>query len=1112
MNEHAKHKTATSKAVFRPNLSRMLKTFVIVLFEFAVFASAVAAQSVNVKLTLNNPTVADVIERLHRQTGYEFSYDAGILSEKLTDVSVDARNERIETVLSQVFGKSGITFRILNNRVFLKSNKKSEMQMSTLANTTQQPGARKISGTINDNKGEPIIGATIVEKGNPSTGTISDTDGNFTLQVAHDAVLQITYVGYEPQEINTAGRNTFRIVLQEDTKTLDELVVVGYGTMRKRDLTGSVAQLSPDAFKEQPVLNTTSALQGRIAGVNISNTSGAPGGEVKIRIRGSNSVNNDNAPLIVLDGVAMGSLGLQDINPYDIASINVLKDASATAVYGARGANGVVLIATKAGKSDMVNVDFKSYLSYNTPIRKYSLMSASEYANYANLLSENKAFPNGFSAAGTNWQNMIFNEEKWTQNYQLSVTGGNKQMRYYVSGFYQSQPGTLLNSKMNKGGLRSNLDFRITDKLSSSVSIYLDRAYRLNTGGLGSKGNAVMASLVWDPTSPVYVDNNSENGYIRHVLSPIWSNPYMLLKESLTENFGSAGFVNGKITYQFTDNLKLDVNAGLDAYINRNGSVSNDWVSQGNMKSGQSYGESYTLQNSNMLTYQKAFDKHDITLTGLFENTRNETRRFGANGSELSSLTNGYDNLGLNKTQSISSNYSNWGILSYMARAAYNYDNRYLLTATVRRDGSSKFQGKNKWGTFPSFGLGWNLGNEAFLKVLDIFDVLKIRAGWGVTGNQNITPYGTLGLLSPGLYSYGTTNAQTAYMAGDPQAPGLKWETSVQTNIGLDLGFLDNALNITFDYYNKDTRDLLLYTKINMYDGGGNLLKNIGKVNNKGFEAVVSYDVIRSKDFNWKADFNMSYNKNEVKDLGGDDIILRNHIGGGLITTQIQAIKVGEPLGSFYLIPWEGIYQQDDAVLGYKTGDNKYTDVSGNQSIGYEDRVISGSAMPKVTLGFDNTFSYKNLDLNIMIQGAYGHKIFNATYAATAVPTSDVMYPTLKDALNYWTEQNRSARFANPVSATNKQYIESTQFLQDAGFTRIKNISLGYTLPKSLTKNYGIKLFVSGQNLFTFTKYKGFDPENSSTSSSSDADAGIDLGAYPTPKTITLGINVYFNK
>lgn len=1112
MNEHVEHRTTNPIAVFRPNLSRMLKTFVIVLFEFAVFASAVAAQSVNVKLTLNNPTVADVIERLHRQTGYEFSYDAGILSGKLTDVSVDARNERIETVLSQVFGKSDITFRVLNNRVFLKSNKKSEMQMSTLANTTQQPGTRKISGTINDNKGEPIIGATIVEKGNPSIGTISDTDGNFTLQVVHNAVLQITYVGYETQEINTAGRNTFHIVLQEDTKTLDELVVVGYGTMRKRDLTGSVVQLSPDAFKEQPVLNTTSALQGRIAGVNISNTSGAPGGEVKIRIRGSNSVNNDNAPLIVLDGVAMGSLGLQDINPYDIASINVLKDASATAVYGARGANGVVLITTKAGKSDMVNVDFKSYLSYNTPIRKYSLMSASEYANYANLLSENKAFPNGFSAAGTNWQNMIFNEEKWTQNYQLSVTGGNKQMRYYVSGFYQSQPGTLLNSKMNKGGLRSNLDFRITDKLSSSVSIYLDRAYRLNTGGLGSKGNAVMSSLVWDPASPVYVDNNPENGYVRHVLSPIWSNPYMLLKESLTENFGSAGFVNGKITYQFTDNLKLDVNAGLDAYINRNGSVSNDWVSQGNMKSGQSYGESYTLQNSNMLTYQKAFDKHDITLTGLFENTRNETRGFGANGSELSSLTNGYDNLGLNKTQSISSNYSNWGILSYMARAAYNYDNRYLLTATVRRDGSSKFQGKNKWGTFPSFGLGWNLGNEAFLKVLDIFDVLKIRAGWGVTGNQNITPYGTLGLLSPGLYSYGTTNAQTAYMAGDPQAPGLKWETSVQTNIGLDLGFLDNALNITFDYYNKDTRDLLLYTKINMYDGGGNLLKNIGKVNNKGFEAVVSYDVIRSKDFNWRADFNMSYNKNEVKDLGGDDIILRNHIGGGLITTQIQAIKVGEPLGSFYLIPWEGIYQQDDAVLGYKTGDNKYIDVSGNQSIGYEDRVISGSAMPKVTLGFDNTFSYKNLDLNIMIQGAYGHKIFNATYAATAVPTSDVMYPTLKDALNYWTEQNRSARFANPVSATNKQYIESTQFLQDAGFTRIKNISLGYTLPKSLTKNYGIKLFVSGQNLFTFTKYKGFDPENSSTSSSSDADAGIDLGAYPTPKTITLGINVYFNK
>lgn len=971
----------------------------------------------------------------------------------------------------------------------------------------------KVSGTISDEMGSPLPGASITIRGT-SKGVSSDFDGNYQIEANENDVLVFSFVGFESQTRKVTGGSKnliINILLKEDAQQLGDVVVVGYGTQRKSDLTGSVAQVKSDAFKNQPVLNTSSALQGRVAGVSISNSSGAPGGDVKIRIRGANSVNNDNAPLIVLDGVAMGSLGLQDINPYDIASIDVLKDASATAVYGSRGANGVLLISTKTGKTDMLSIDFKTYTSYTQPIRKYDLMSGQEYATHANLLSGGVAFPSGYKNAETNWQDLMFNTECFTKNYQLSVTGGNKTIRYYVSGFYQDQPGTLLNTYMNRGGLRSNLDFRISEKLSASVNIYLERSKSFNTTDNGSKGNPVMASLTWDPTSEIYVNGNSFNGYIRNVNSPIFPNPYMVLKERLSEQFKTAGFVNAKATYRFNEYIKFDTNISLDGYMNRLGSVDNSWISPSTMRSSQSYYESYSIQNSNFITYQQKINKHDLGAVLLFETTQNQNRNFNANGSGLVTLSNGYDNLGLNSTQGIASGFTNGGLVSYMARVTYGYDSRYLLTATVRRDGSSKFQGSRKWGIFPSFSLGWNITNESFMQNQNLFNNLKLRAGWGGTGNQNIAAYSTLGTLNQGLYSFGTSSAKQVYMIGNPSNPLLKWETSYQTNIGLDMSFLNGDLTLGIDFYNKNTKDLLLDTKINNYDGGGSKKENIGKVNNKGIEVALGYSMQTENGLGWSSNFNLAYNKNKVVDLGGDEMIFRPRIGGAWMGAEVQVIKVGEPLGSFYLIPWDGIHQQDNATLGAKAGDNKYIDTSGNNSIGYEDRVVLGSAMPKFTIGFDNTFTYKNFDFNILIQGAYGHKILNTTYAATAIPTSDVAYPTLREVLDYWTPQNTDAKWASPTS-TAKSYMASSQFLQSGNFTRLKNISIGYTLPKTITKDYGVKLYVSAQNLLTFTNYKGYDPENSSTPSSSDADAGIDMGAYPSNRTFTLGLNITFGK
>jgi TonB-linked SusC/RagA family outer membrane protein len=969
--------------------------------------------------------------------------------------------------------------------------------------------AQTVSGIVKSAEGA-LAGASVVVKGT-TTATTTGNNGNFSINAPQKATLVISFAGYETQEVKLTGSSSITVLLQQSDKQLGDVVVIGYGTQKRRDLTGAVSTLSASAYKDQPVLNAASALQGRVAGVAVTNTSGAPGGGVKIRIRGANSVNGSNSPLYVVDGIALSSTGLQDININDIESMEVLKDASATAVYGSRGANGVIIITTKSGKSGAAKIDYNGFVSLNKPMKQYDLMDAVTYAKTANVVAGATVFanPESFAGKGTDWQSKMF-DNALTQSHQLSLASGTDKAKYYVSGFYINQQGLLINSSQQRFGLRSNIDVKINNKLSFGLGMYLARNNSRNTGDIGGKGNPVMAALTWAPTEQVY-DDAENTQYNRNGVSPIWVNPYMTIRERNGAGFTNIGVFNGKMRYAITDWLSLTVNAGLDMYNSKGAYLNNNWISPGNMGAGQSSSDGYTFQNSNVLAYHQVFHKHDLSATAVLENLATKNSNFSASGSGLSSTSNEYYNLGLNASQGISSGYSNSSLLSYMGRIAYAFDNKYLLTATVRRDGSSKFQGtNNKWGTFPSASIGWKLSEESFIKDLNVFSTLKIRAGWGMTGSQAIGSYSTLGLLSTILYSYGTRTLYQGYTLGNPPTPDVKWETSKQTDIGLDIGFFGNRLNLTADYYNKRTEDLLLYTRIQNYDGGGSLLKNIGSVSNKGVELMLDAAIVKGKNFNWNSSFNIAFNKNKVLSLGADSILFRGIIGSGLINTNIQAIKVGQPMGAFYLIPWNGIYQADNKDMNFSAGDNNYTDVSGNKSIGYEDRVIVGNATPKYTWGFNNNFLYKNLELNIFIQGSQGASVFNATYAATANPTSDVYYPTLADAANYWTPENTSAPWANPASKTSRRYIESTQFLQDGSYARLKNISLSYTLPKTLLKSFSAQLYISGQNLATITKYKGYDPEATSTSSASDADGGIDLGAYPSPKTFTAGIRLGF--
>ncbi len=950
-----------------------------------------------------------------------------------------------------------------------------------------------------------LEGVTVQVKGT-NQATQTNKEGSFQISVPASAVLLFSYVGFATQEITVGNQTNIQVRLQSNSQNLQDVVVVGYGTQRKANVTGSIATISADAYKDQPVTNVSSALQGRASGIAVNSASGAPGGVVKIRIRGANSINSSNDPLFVVDGVALGSVSFQDINVNDIESMEVLKDASATAIYGSRGANGVIMITTKSGKAGKMTVDLNTFLSANK-IKKYDLLGPTGYAQQANHISGADVITN--PGPGTDWQDQVF-QTGITQNYQLSVAGGTDKSRYYLSGYYVNQSGLIVNTSQQKIALRSNIDSKLSNRVSIGLNLFLTNIQSLNNGDLGSKANPVVSSLAWAPTEPVY-DDPATGAYNRYAISPIGPNPYMIAKESNYNGKSNTAVVNAKLKWDITDWLNFSTNFGVDANFYRSAYLNNEWINQTNISSGQGASDNYTLQNSNILTFHKIFnDIHNVSVTGVYEQTSNKYSGFNADGGGLTSTAYGYYALQLNAQQGIRSDYTNWGLQSFLGRVTYTLKDRYLLSATYRADGSSKFQStKNKWGYFPSVSAGWKLSEEDFIKNLNTFSNLKLRGSWGITGNQAIAPYSTLGLLTGQQYSYGTGTSYQGFTLGNPPNPNLKWETTKQWDIGIDAGLLAGRVNITADYFSKTTEDLLLQKTIPDYDGGGSQWVNLGQVTNKGFEFSVNAMPIRSSNFNWSTTLNLTSYKSKVVSLGGQDIIYVGYPGAGLINTSIQVVKTGSPLGEFYLIPWEGVYKEDDPTLGFKAGDNKYRDVDGNKSIGYEDRVTSGNAMPNFQFGFNNDLSYKDFSMNIFIQGSQGNKIFNGTYAAIAAPSSDIKYPTLAESANYWTKSNTNSEWADPASKTGRSYIESTHYLQSGSYVRLKNISLSYNLNRRWVKFADIRLTVSAQNAITLTKYKGFDPE-ADTMGNSDIAAGIDLGAYPNPRTFTIGLNARF--
>ncbi|MDO7848536.1 SusC/RagA family TonB-linked outer membrane protein [Hymenobacter sp. M29] len=1001
-----------------------------------------------------------------------------------------------------------------------------------------------VSGRVTQANGEGLPGVTVVVKGS-TTGTSTDINGNFTLTAPEGSTLVFSFVGFTTQEV-AATAAPLAVVLRGDTQALNEVVVVGYGTQRREDVTGAIASVTEQEIKTQPVTGLDQAMQGRAAGVQVSQNSGAPGGGVSIRVRGVGTVGNAE-PLYVVDGVPFYSDGdgqngnyLNLINPSDIASIDILKDASATAIYGSRGANGVVIITTKRGKSGRSNIGFDTYYGVQQVAHKVNLLNASQFAQLSNELLANggqqvNSVASAGSAAttpdysnpaalgqGTDWLKEIFRTAP-IQNYNLNVNGGSEKTQFSLSGGFFQQDGTIIGSNFKRYSLRLNLDHQLNSRIKIGTSTGLSRTEsRIVTTDEDTQSGLVFLAQTQLPTLPVYRTGTFAGPVGRIQFVGDRSNPvgramtldnHLYRNRLLSSTYAEVEIIKG---------LRFRTNLGLDASFRENSffEPSYTWGSivHPTASLGQGQARELVWLTENTLTYNRTFGENHALTVLVGQSAQNSQNRY------LGGSDNAYPYNTLQALSSGSGTYSatsgefGWSLVSYIGRVNYSFADKYLFTGTVRTDGSSRFGPENKYGVFPSGSVAWRVNQESFLKDVSQVSDLKLRASYGITGNQNI-----------GLYEYATLLSGTQrYVQGNSIVPGVvptslpnpavQWEPNKQLDFGLDLGLLDNRLVFTADIYDRLTTKMLLSPPVTPSSGYlGAATVNAGQVRNQGLELALNTRNFTGA-FTWNTNFNISFTRNKVLELIND----RPIISGGILTQSVTRTAVGQPIGAFFGYVTDGIFQTGDEVRTHATqqpgtaaGDIRYKDLNNDGVINDQDRAYIGSPIPKFTAGLTNTFAYKGFDLSVFLYAVYGNKIFNANRIFTEAMSGAANQTT--ETLNRWKSAAEPGDGVTPRAVFGDPNINarvSDRYIEDGSFLRIKNVSLGYTLPAKWlgTTNVhaqSLRLYATAQNLVTFTKYKGFDPEIGSFGQSS-LSTGIDNGAYPVSRVLTLGLNVGF--
>lgn len=1111
----------------------------------AVFAQTVSFGS-------NKVTLKSAFEKIEQSSKYKVAYNSSQLDANRT-VTLTKKSDDVFGMLNQLLKGTNCTYELEGNYIVIKSQHKGK---------AQSHGKKiKVKGVVKDETGEPVIGATVMEKGSANNGVITDIDGNYTIEIASDGLLAVSYIGCKDQEIKVNGREVINVNLADDNKVLDEVVVVGYGVQKKRDVSTAVSSVKAEALANNPSTDFRQALAGKMPGVQVTVPSGDPEGSVSIRVRGVSTVNAGSDPLYVVDGVPM-ERGFANLNTNDIESVEVLKDASAAAIYGSRGSNGVVLVTTKKGTSDKLSISYDGYVGIQNVSKKLDMMNAYEYAEFVKDARDNAYLskvpggsasdPNSVRPKGnmqiaadffpylqgvkgltdTDWQDAIF-RTAMTTGHNVSLSGKSNSINYFVSGNYMKKEGTIIGSDFEKYGGRLNLSgqhkrlkFGVNFAPSYSVS---------NTVDASGAGGIVQSALMMPPIFPVYNADGSYNyqgnGYLRigtdyehnEVLNPV---AMARLQSNVTDRMSITGKVYAEL--ELMKGLSYKLSLGGDYYGAHNdkyrlsslplkGKDYYDSPSNPVGYSSSSFFFNWLVENQ--LTYTTTINKkHNITAI-LVQSAQKETKK--TDNVTATDYPNDYiQTVNGGTVTKGGSDKTQWSIASYLARVQYNYEGRYMLSAAIRTDGSSRFGKNNRWGYFPSASVAWRISDEQFfknVKELSFINDMKIRASYGVTGNFEIGNYDHLATMSTDNYILGANGGllQYGYKPDNIKRDDLSWEKNQMINAGIDLQMFDGYIGFSVDYYNTNTSNMLLYVPVPLLTGYSTSLQNIGKVNNRGWELALTSQHTFANGFGYSFNANYAKNTNEVKELGPGNAPI---ISTGSVGHAFYKTEVGKPIGNYYLLVQDGIFATAEDLKKYphfdntEVGDFRFVDVDGDGKLDLDkDRTICGNYMPKFTYGFGGKLWYAGFDMDFNFQGVYGNKILNLN--KRYLDNMEGNTNGTKIALDRWrSPENPGSGSVNKANRKQTGYNSrtSTWHLESGSYLRLQNLSLGYTLPRALTQKFKVeklRVYVSGQNLFTITDYSGYNPEVNARPSK-NLTPGEDYGTYPLARTYMFGLNL----
>lgn len=1120
--------------IWKSKIFRMMKTTVIVLLVFVsqAFALDSYSQRTRLSLDLSDVSVREVMNQIENQSEFYFMYETSTIDLN-RKVSIEVRNRQVDDVLDELFSGTDVSYRIDNRQIALS---KTEPSVATVETTTSDEQQGSVTGKVTDSRGESLPGVSVVIKGT-TQGTITDFDGNFTLaNVPDDAVLQFSFVGMKRQEVAVAGQSSISITLEDETIGLDEVVAIGYGTVKKSDLTGSVASVKGEDLNQGAISSVDQAMQGRIAGVNVTQASNEPGGGLSIRVRGASSVNASSEPLYVIDGLPIdnseGLAGgnaalvsqnnnaknpLNALNPNDIASIEVLKDASATAIYGSRGANGVILITTKKG-SGGVKLNYDGFGGVQQVAKKIGILDTDGYIDIINALSEEQGEGTVFSPEdisqigdGTNWQDEIYQVAP-IQSHTLSMSGGVEKTNFYVSLNYFDQQGVVKETGVKRYIARLNLNQEIGEKLDFGVNLNVSRENSDNYGGgvnTNESAGPVNTALLYDPTLPIY---DEDGNYYRSFDLTI-NNPLSTVYGVSNKNETNRMFGNATLDYEIIPDLHAKINVGFDNQNMRRDVYNSRLTIHGQTNNGVA--NIASLDRSNVLVeytmnYSKIInDNQSLNLLAgvTYQDFIQKSYSAGTNNFPSDDVETNNLGLGDPANRDISSNKQGYTLLSYLGRANYSIYN-FLLTASIRADGSSRFGANSKWGYFPSFALGWKIMDEGF--VPEVFSELKLRASWGQTGNQSIGNYQSLSTYSSGGTAILDGNAYVGTVPSRIANPDLKWETTAQTNIGIDYGFLNQRISGSIDYFYKKTTDMLLNLPLPTSSGFSSIYVNTGSMKNTGLEFMINSRNIIKNNFTWNTTFNFATLNNEVLSLGSLDQIVTSNVQAVGNTT---IIKPGLPINSYYGYMIVGMFRDQADVDGHvqpdaKPGYPKFEDYNNDGIISTGDLQVLGDPYPDFTFGLRNTLTFNNFTFDFFFQGQYGADLLNINAIESMYPANFRRNRITAQVEDRWTPNNLDAKW--PSGANTSAYDAgkvSNLVIEDASYIRLKSLQLSYDIPSSILGLSSARVYIQGQNLFTITNYSGYDPEANAFGQSS---AKIDYNAYPLARTWMLGLNVQF--